>query len=93
MEKEEYYAKRNQLAKEHLQALKELNKEYALINNPYKVGDLICDHIGKGRILSFKVYESYGELPQLVYRCANLTQKGTINKREPERNIYQSNIK
>ena len=93
MEKEEYFAKRNQLEKEHQQALRELNKEYALSNNPYKIGDLICDHIGMGRVLSFKLYIGLDKLPQLVYRCANLTQKGTINKREPERDIYQSNIK
>lgn len=93
MNKEEYYAKITQLERQHQQALKELGKEYALSNNPYKVGDLICDHIGKGRILSFKVHISFRDLPQIVYRCANLTQKGTINKREPERDIYQSNIK
>lgn len=93
MERKEYYTKKTQLEKEHQQALEKLDKEYALSNNPYKVGDLICDHIGKGRILSFKVYRNFRDLPQIVYRCANLTQKETINKREPERDIYQSNIK
>lgn len=93
MEEKEYYSKKAQLENEHQQALKQLDKEYALSNNPYKIGDLICDHIGKGRILSIKgVYKSY-KLPQLVYRCANLTQEGRINKREPERDIYQYNIK
>lgn len=72
-----------------------LKKQYAEENNPYKVGDIIEDHIGKGKILSWKVkIPFYGYIPSyMVYECDNLTRNGTINKREPKRKIYQINIK
>lgn len=71
-----------------------LDVEFAESCNPYKVGDIIVDHIGKARILKWEMrLNSSTQIPELRYWCDNLTQKGTINKREPERWVYQCNIK
>ena len=71
----------------------DLYKEYALSHNPYKVGDVITDHIGSGRIRS--IYVTIGQMdePMCVYICDNLTKSGKISKREPQRHIYQKNIR
>ena len=71
-----------------------LRREYSLSINPYKVGDIIEDHIGKGRILAIVPgWDSFYDRPQIRFYCENLTKKGEINKREPERNIYFTNLK
>jgi hypothetical protein len=50
MTKEEYKSKKDKINKEHNEKLLFLAKQYAFINNPYKVGDIITDHIGSIKI-------------------------------------------
>lgn len=93
MTQKEYFELKRQIDVEHEKQLKDLARKYALENNPYELGDIVRDHIGKAKILGWSVYvSSHSPLPSLVYHCENLTLKGSTNKREPERNVYQLNI-
>lgn len=94
MTKEEYLKEKKALLDEYEANKRKLAVKYAFANNPYKVDDIIEDHMGFGRIISFKAtLIGYSETPELIYHCENLTKKLTVNKREPIRNIWQSNIK
>lgn len=92
---DEYKQKKQGLKEAYEKALSDLNRECATSNNPYKVGDVITDHIGSGRIRKVvAIYvDSYDTMPTLVYECDNLTKEGEIQKREPIRRIWQCNIK
>lgn len=94
MTPKEYQERMSAINKEAAEKIKELKIQYAQENNPYSVGDIIEDHIGKGRIKEILLAEvSYSYmLPQCVYLCDNLTRKGTVNKKEPTRQIWQNNI-
>ena len=93
MTQEEYKKRVAELQADHDKALRELKDEYALSNNPYKIGDIIEDHIGKGRITGMHPTRTYMGEPTMLYVVDNLIKKGEINKREPTREIYQSNIR
>lgn len=94
MTREEYERRLEELTSVHKKKVYNLRVEYSSSINPYKVGDVIEDHIGKGRILSiYPGWDGYGDKPQIRFYCENLTKKGEINKREPERNIYFTNLK
>ena len=92
---EEYKKKQLDLKADYELACRRLREEYALSNNPYKIGDIIEDHIGKGRIRKVAaIYIAFTDImPTLVYECDNLTKKGEIQKREPIRRIFQCNIR
>ena len=93
MTREEYNKQKEALNKEYQKSLRELAVRYALENNPYKIGDIIEDHIGKGKIIGWFVTIWGDELPTMMYKCDNLTKKGKIKKRVPYRIICQLNIK
>ena len=94
MTKEELRERRQTLYVEYENKKKALLIEYAQSNNPYKVGDIIQDHIGKARIEGIDgIYPLIDGTACMVYKCVNLTVKGEINKREPKRKVYQTNIK
>ena len=92
---DEYKKKKQGLKEAYEKALRDLDREYATSNNPYKVGDVITDHIGSGRIRKVVdiYFRSYDTIPVLIYECDNLTKKGEIQKREPIRRIYQGNLR
>ena len=93
MTREEYNKQKEALKQEYQKSLRGLAARCALENNPYKIGDIIEDHIGKGKITGWYVTTWGDELPTMTYKCDNLTKKGEINKREPYRDIWQLNIK
>jgi hypothetical protein len=75
---------------------KQLIREYALSNNPYKIGDIIRDHASIIKIDKIQVYLSYNE-PCCVYSGPELKKDGT--SKLPKKNgetirtsIYQPNI-
>lgn len=72
----------------------ELAREYALANNPYKVGDKVTDHIGSIIIegISISRGSRYGDLPSCVYSGTALTKKGVPTKRNDKRTVWQQNI-
>lgn len=63
--------------------------------NPHKVGDIIEDHIGFGRVIETYVHISQFNYRSvdIYYKCDNLTKKLEIHKRDPKRTIYHSNLK
>jgi hypothetical protein len=71
---------------------KELIKEFCIANNPYKVGDIFEDNIGKIKILKilFSSQHITGN-PCCVYVGQELKQNGTQKKTYKERTAYQSN--
>lgn len=94
MTREEYERSLEHLTSVYKKRVYNLRVDYSLSINPYKVGDVIEDHIGKGQILSIHPgWDGFRDGPEIRYYCVNLTKKGEVNKREPERNIYYSNLK
>lgn len=92
---EEYQSKKNLILKENEERLKKLDFHFAMSNNPHNIGDKIKDHIGTIIIKEIGWHRNMGskELPACcVYTGDNLTKKGTINKKEPIRTVYQTNI-
>lgn len=92
MTKQEYFKSINDITAEYKKQIWAIKKQYALSNNPYKIGDIVTDHIGSAKIRDISVISS-GDIAECVYVCDNLTKSGTINKKEPTRNVYQLNIK
>lgn len=93
MTPKEYKDNLDKLQKQFETKKAELAYKYADANNPFEIDNIIEDHIGKGRIKGWKVHFGYRTtLPCMVYKCENLTKKGSVNKREPFRNIHQTNI-
>lgn len=90
MTRKEFLDAKLALSKEFKARKSELIKQFVLSNNPYKVGDIVCDHAGKGKIREIRV--DYF-LETCLYVCDNITQEGTANLKEPVRFIYQSEIK
>ena len=64
-------------------------REYALSSNPYKVGDVIEDHIVRIKITKILVSIHHREC---VYLGVKLKKDGTPYKYNPLEKIYQGNI-
>ena len=93
MNKEEYLSKKRAIQEQHDEQLKLLNKEFALDNNPVKVGDVIKDHYKIIRVEKFILSSAMNGTPILKYRGTRLTAKGEPAKREKDDNaIYQNNV-
>ncbi len=90
MKKEEYLKSLDELTKEHSEKCRQLAISYAMANNPYKVGEVFQDHIGKIIIESIGVYVSQ-ETPMCRYFGLELKKDGTPRKDGNKRLAYQSN--
>jgi len=92
---QEYETKLNIINENYYKEQNALKINFAKENDPYKIGDIIQDHIGKIKITSKKVvFTPSHDFPScILYQGENLTKLGNINKREPIRLIYQFNIK
>lgn len=70
-----------------------LLKEFCFSNNPYKVGDIFEDHMGK--ILIEKImpsgYRFSGAIPCCSYYGLELKKDGTPRKNGSKRQCWQSN--
>lgn len=95
MTKEELKEKLDILESEYDLKIRELYIQYAKDNNQVKVGDIIRDHIGFGRVESIRVYIKWNdEESEMKYVCTVLNKDGTKRKRgETTRFIYQCDIK
>lgn len=93
MTKEEYLSELSLLrkrakAKEYL-----LMEQYAMSNNPYRIGDVIQDHIGSIKIESIRAEIEYiSKLPACVYLGTEVKKDGSPKKKSFKRAIYQSNV-
>lgn len=91
---EEYKARLADLEKEHKAKRNELARNYAMSNNPYKIGDILQDHyqIIKVERIGYG-YNLYG-LPECWYRGTQLTKKFEPKKRQDlDSRMVQSNVK
>lgn len=72
-----------------------LLKEFALSNNPCKIGDIIQDHIGKLKIEKINWYITHSpSIPSAcVYSGLELKKDGTPAKRQDGRKVYQTNLR
>ena len=93
MTKEEYKSKVIEINNDRELKLKSLAKEYALSNNPYKIGDVVIDNIKTIKIEKIQfTLGGFQSTPECVYTGIELTKKGELNKRGNKRSIYQSSI-
>ena len=91
MTKEQYNEELIQLESIHNNNKIELYKRFALANNPYKIGDMITDHIATKKKKKITVYKGSG-LPQCSYTGIQYNKDGKINKKQDHKVIYQQNI-
>ena len=90
---EEYASRKKAIQEQHDEQLKLLNKEFALDNNPVKIGDVIKDHYKIIRVEKFILSSTTLGVPILKYRGTRLTAKGEPSKRDKDDNaVYQNNI-
>ena len=82
MNKEELKKVLKKLQEEYYLKIKDLKKTFALSNNPYKVGDIISDHIGTIKIESIGVYINglNDGLPECTYHGPELKKDLTPKK-------------
>jgi hypothetical protein len=66
-------------------------KRYALANNPYKIGDLVTDHVATIKVEKITFHVSYGE-SQCVYTGTQLNKDGKVNKKQDHNTVFQQNI-
>ena len=93
MTKEVYEDKMMEIIRNSELAKKELHKQFAYANNPYKIGDIIKDNGGSIMIERIQVYIGASGFAQCVYTGIEYTKKGEPNKKGNKRSIYQNNIK
>jgi hypothetical protein len=71
----------------------ELMKQFVRENNPYKVGDIITDHIGSLKIEKMGYAWGFsGSMPCATYFGLEINKDGTPNKKGKQRTAHQSNI-
>lgn len=92
MTKEEYKERMISIERECARKKRDLNIEYAMSNNPYKVGDVVEDHIGKLRIERTEVDSISWDLPSCIYYGVELKKDGTPCKRQTNRPVFQLNL-
>jgi hypothetical protein len=93
MTPEQYKEKLKEIQEKHKKELFQLDKEYALLNNTYKIGDIIEDHQGKIKIEKFLIYKGYNNnLPICVYLGVELKKDETPTKKGDKRQVWQSNL-
>ena len=91
---EEYEIKLEAIRNAAISEEKKLKRECAFSNNPYSIGDIIEDHIGKIRIEKIRWVVTYNaNIPECVYTGIVLKKDGTPAKKEESRQIWQSNIR
>lgn len=93
MTKEEYEKRIKSIDRECEEKKRKLRIECAKSNNPYKIGDVVEDHIGKLRIESIVFNNVTWQFPSCVYYGVELKKDGTPCKRQTNIPVYQSNIK
>lgn len=93
MTKEEYFDSLKQEKKQYDLRLKQIYIKYAEENNSVKVGDIIKDHIGYGKVIKMGVSFAYlKDTPCMTYQCEEYTAKLLPKKKANTRIVWQTNI-
>ena len=93
MTKEIYEARIKEIESNALLLRKQLYKEFASANNPYKIGDIVASNIAIIKIEKIQIVVNGLKYPQCLYTGVELTKKGEPNKRGLKMSIHQSSIK
>lgn len=94
MTKQEFDNALKAIENEYGKAKEKLLIDYSIANNPCEIGDIIEDHIGKGKIIRQRVVQNYFDrYASMLYECIELDNNCKHKKKEIVRQIYQSNIK
>ena len=93
MNAEEYKSRLDELKKKHHNEINELYIEYAKLNNPHKVGDIVTDDMGSIILSRIKVTLNSDKMPCCLYYGPELTKKGVVRKDNKFRAIHQSRVK
>jgi len=91
MRKEQYNEEMKQLEIIHDNNKRELYKKFAFANNPYKIGDMITDHVATIKIEKIQVHKTY-DMPQCVYIGTKYNKDGKVSKKQDHNTIFQNNI-
>lgn len=91
MNPQEYKDRLSTLEDEFENKKKELIKECAFSNNPYKVGDIVADHIGSVRIEKIMATTS-DHKPTCIYYGLELKKDLTNRKDGSKRRVWQINL-
>ena len=93
MNKEEFNEKINEAKTKYNKEYRELCKEYALSNNPYKIGQVVSDNKNTIEIKEIKVIHSFmSGYPSCFYTGPLLEKDGKPYKNGAWETIYQTNI-
>lgn len=90
---EEYKNRLKEIAKEKDVKEALLAKEYVEANNPYKVGDIVEDHIGKVLIERIRFAYALSGIPCAVYFGSELKKDNSQKKNGSKRDVYQTNLR
>ena len=88
---EEYLEKKKAIEYEKNSLIRQLSKEYALNNNPYKIGDTISDRWCTILIEKIEVSYSFGK-PYCVYSGTKLKKDGTPYKSGVRESVHQNHV-
>jgi hypothetical protein len=94
MDKETYLKELKELESEFEKNKQNHAKNYAMANNPYKIGDIITDNIGTIKIdtIQYVLHYFNDPLPQCVYHGQELKKDKSLKKRLSYRTIFQHSI-
>ena len=101
MTKEEFNKRVKDIENIYKTSLNELNKECALENKKYHVGDIVEDLCGVVKItnISDRLYVDYvtrglQSMPEVIYRGIDLRRTDLATKKNSEeRDVYEHNVK
>jgi hypothetical protein len=94
MTEEQFVEKMLEIDKKAKDAKNKLHEEYAMANSPYKIGDIIFDHMWCIKIETINFACQYMEIyPECVYNGWRYTKKGIPAKVKARCSVWQSNVK
>jgi hypothetical protein len=95
MELKDYELRLKEINERFEKEKRELAKDYAFANNPYKIGDIISDSVGsiKVDLIQHTIGGTFiGKYPQCVYSGIELKKDLTPKKNGDRRKVFQSSI-
>lgn len=96
MTKEEFISAHEEEEQRHEDRMRIIDREYALSNNPVKVGDIIEDHCTKIRVdkvLFRRCFDYKRDTSSCAYKGTKLKKDGTPTKIPKVETVYQYNVK
>lgn len=90
---QEYKEKLQEIKNEAIKKEQILAVEYAKANNPYKVGDIVTDHVGSIQVERITYTMDINNIPCAVFIGYELNKNGSKKKIDSLRNVYQTNIR